>query len=271
MAKADVTKEDVIEFIANMSVLELSELVKEMEEKFGVSAAAPVAMMAAGPGDAGGGAAAEEEQTEFDVILVAFGDKKIQVIKEVRAITGVGLKEAKALVDEAPKPVKEGVSKDEAVLQCLIDFGLQQHAIDRGGEVAHHDFIANFQTAINDTELLLIIEFGDTTTLQTTFFIDQVNLIIADHRTRNDDAIGLRMTSNRNLYKHAFRQRRAHAGNDFFHGLVDCDDNTDGLCLYIDTVGNTNKLCLPLGQLVATNIEFYCRLKTGDAGQVAVE
>ncbi len=114
MAKADVTKEDVIEFIANMSVLELSELVKEMEEKFGVSAAAPVAMMAAGPGDAGGGAAAEEEQTEFDVILVAFGDKKIQVIKEVRAITGVGLKDAKALVDEAPKPVKEGVSKDEA-------------------------------------------------------------------------------------------------------------------------------------------------------------
>jgi large subunit ribosomal protein L7/L12 len=114
MAKADVTKEDVIEFIANMSVLELSELVKEMEEKFGVSAAAPVAMMAAGPGDAGGGAAAEEEQTEFDVILTAFGDKKIQVIKEVRAITGLGLKDAKALVDEVPKPVKEGVTKDEA-------------------------------------------------------------------------------------------------------------------------------------------------------------
>jgi len=114
MAKADVTKEDVIEFIANMSVLELSELVKEMEEKFGVSAAAPVAMMAAGPGDAGGGGAAEEEQTEFDVILTAFGDKKIQVIKEVRAITGLGLKDAKALVDEVPKPVKEGVAKDEA-------------------------------------------------------------------------------------------------------------------------------------------------------------
>ena len=113
MANTDVTKEDVIEFIANMSVLELSELVKEMEEKFGVSAAAPVAMMAAGPGD-GGGAAAEEEQTEFDVILTAFGDKKIQVIKEVRAITGLGLKDAKALVDEAPKPVKEGVAKDEA-------------------------------------------------------------------------------------------------------------------------------------------------------------
>ena len=114
MAQADVTKEDVIEFIANMSVLDLSELIKEMEEKFGVSAAAPVAMMAAGPGDAGGGAAAEEEQTEFDVILTAFGDKKIQVIKEVRAITGLGLKDAKALVDEVPKPVKEGIAKDEA-------------------------------------------------------------------------------------------------------------------------------------------------------------
>jgi large subunit ribosomal protein L7/L12 len=114
MAKADVTKEDVIEFIANMSVLDLSELVKEMEEKFGVSAAAPVAMMAAGPGDGAGGAAAEEEQTEFDVILTAFGDKKIQVIKEVRAITGLGLKDAKALVDEVPKPVKEGIAKDEA-------------------------------------------------------------------------------------------------------------------------------------------------------------
>ena len=114
MAKADVTKEDVIEFIANMSVLELSELVKEMEEKFGVSAAAPVAMMAAGPGEAGGGAAAEEEKTEFDVILTGFGDKKIQVIKEVRAITGLGLKDAKALVDEVPKPLKEGVAKDEA-------------------------------------------------------------------------------------------------------------------------------------------------------------
>ncbi len=110
---ADVTKEDVIEFIANMSVLELSELVKELEEKFGVSAAAPVAMMAAGPGDAGGAEAAAE-QTEFDVILTAAGDKKIQVIKEVRAITGLGLKDAKALVDEAPKPVKEGIAKEEA-------------------------------------------------------------------------------------------------------------------------------------------------------------
>ena len=109
---ADITKDDVIEFIANMSVLDLSELVKEMEEKFGVSAAAPVAMMAAGPADAGAGAA--EEQTEFDVILTAVGDKKIQVIKEVRAITGLGLKDAKALVDEAPKPVKEGIAKEDA-------------------------------------------------------------------------------------------------------------------------------------------------------------
>jgi large subunit ribosomal protein L7/L12 len=110
---ADISKADVIDFISNMSVLELSELVKELEEKFGVSAAAPVAMMAGGM-PAEGGAAAAEEQTEFDVILSAAGDKKIQVIKEVRAITGLGLKEAKALVDEAPKPVKEGVPKDEA-------------------------------------------------------------------------------------------------------------------------------------------------------------
>ena len=110
---AKITKEDVIDFIANMSVLELSELVKEMEEKFGVSAAAPVAMMAAGSGGDAGGAAAEE-QTEFDVILTAFGDKKIQVIKEVRAITGLGLKDAKTLVDGVPKPVKEGVTQDEA-------------------------------------------------------------------------------------------------------------------------------------------------------------
>ncbi|MCG6912046.1 MAG: 50S ribosomal protein L7/L12 [Deltaproteobacteria bacterium] len=110
---AEITKEDVIEFIANMSVLDLSELVKELEEKFGVSAAAPVAMMAAAPGDAGAGAAAEEK-TEFDVILTSPGDKKIQVIKEVRAITGLGLKDAKALVDEAPKPIKEGIAKEEA-------------------------------------------------------------------------------------------------------------------------------------------------------------
>jgi large subunit ribosomal protein L7/L12 len=110
---ADITKADVVEFIKSMSVLELSELIKELEETFGVSAAAPVAVAAAAP--AGGGeAAAAEEKTEFDVVLTTAGDKKIQVIKEVRAITGLGLKEAKALVDEAPSPVKEGVSKEEA-------------------------------------------------------------------------------------------------------------------------------------------------------------
>ncbi len=110
---AEITKEQVIEFIANMSVLDLSELVKEMEEKFGVSAAAPVAMMAPGAGGAEAAAPAEEK-TEFDVILTSAGDKKIQVIKEVRAITGLGLKDAKALVDEAPKPVKEGIAKEDA-------------------------------------------------------------------------------------------------------------------------------------------------------------
>jgi large subunit ribosomal protein L7/L12 len=110
---AEITKEQVIEFIANMSVLDLSELVKEMEEKFGVSAAAPVAMMAPGAGGAEA-AAPVEEKTEFDVILTSAGDKKIQVIKEVRAITGLGLKDAKALVDEAPKPVKEGIAKEDA-------------------------------------------------------------------------------------------------------------------------------------------------------------
>jgi large subunit ribosomal protein L7/L12 len=108
---ADITKDDVIEFISNMSVLELSELVKELEDKFGVSAAAPVAI-AAGPAAAGGAPA--EEQTEFTVVLEAIGDKKINVIKEVRAITGLGLKEAKALVEEAPKSVKEGIPKEEA-------------------------------------------------------------------------------------------------------------------------------------------------------------
>ena len=109
-----VTKDDVVEFISNMSVLELSELIKEFEEKFGVSAAAPVAVAAAGGPAAGGEAAAAEEKTEFDVILTAAGDKKINVIKEVRAITALGLKEAKELVEGAPQPIKEGVSKDEA-------------------------------------------------------------------------------------------------------------------------------------------------------------
>ena len=108
-----VSKEDVIDFIANMTVLELSELVKELETKFGVSAAAPVAIAAAGGGEAAGGAPAEE-QTEFDVILTGSGEKKIQVIKEVRAITSLGLKEAKALVEGTPAPVKEGITKAEA-------------------------------------------------------------------------------------------------------------------------------------------------------------
>ncbi len=107
-----VTKDDVIEFISNMSVLELAELIKELEEKFGVSAAAPVAVAAAGA--AGADAAPAEEQTEFDVILAGVGDQKIKVIKEVRAITSLGLKEAKELVDGAPQPLKEGVTKDEA-------------------------------------------------------------------------------------------------------------------------------------------------------------
>lgn len=107
-----VTKEDVIEFIANMSVLELSELIKEFEEKFGVSAAAPVAVAAAGAAPAA--AEAAEEKTEFDVILTGAGDQKIKVIKEVRGITSLGLKEAKALVEGAPQPVKEGVTKEEA-------------------------------------------------------------------------------------------------------------------------------------------------------------
>ena len=108
-----VTKEDVIEFISNMTVLDLSELVKELEEKFGVSAAAPVAV-AAGGAAGGGDAAAAEEKTEFDVILTSIGEKKIGVIKEVRGITALGLKEAKELVEGAPQPIKEGVSKEEA-------------------------------------------------------------------------------------------------------------------------------------------------------------
>lgn len=107
-----VSKEDVIEFISNMSVLELSELIKELEEKFGVSAAAPVAVAVAGA--AGGDAGPAAEQTEFDVILTGAGDAKIKVIKEVRAITSLGLKEAKALVESTPAPIKEGVAKEEA-------------------------------------------------------------------------------------------------------------------------------------------------------------
>ncbi len=110
-----VTKEEVIEFISNMSVLELSEFIKELEEKFGVSAAAPVAAVAAVGAAAGPAEAAPaEEKTEFDVILSEIGGNKIQVIKAVREITGLGLKEAKDLVESAPKAVKTGVSKDEA-------------------------------------------------------------------------------------------------------------------------------------------------------------
>ena len=109
---ADITKDQVVDFIANMSVLEMSELVKEMEEKFGVSAAA--AAVAAPAAGGGGTEAAAEEKTEFDVILTSFGEKKINVIKEVRSITGLGLKEAKEAVESAPKAIKEGVSKEEA-------------------------------------------------------------------------------------------------------------------------------------------------------------
>ncbi len=104
------TKEDVVSFIDNMTVLEMSEFVKELEDKYGVTAAAAVAVAA----PAAGGESAAEEKTEFDVILTAIGDKKIQVIKEVRTITGLGLKDAKDLVEGAPKVIKEGVKKEEA-------------------------------------------------------------------------------------------------------------------------------------------------------------
>ncbi|SMP46719.1 50S ribosomal protein L7/L12 [Desulfonatronum lacustre] len=108
-----VTKEQVVEFISNMTVLELAEFIKELEEKFGVSAAAPVAAVAAAP-VAGGDAPAAEEKTEFDVVLAGAGGNKINVIKVVRALTGLGLKEAKAKVDEAPSVIKEAVAKADA-------------------------------------------------------------------------------------------------------------------------------------------------------------
>ncbi len=112
---AEITKEQVFEFFDKMTILEMSEFIKEFEERYGVQAAAPVAVAAAPGAAAPQAAAAEaEEKTSFDVILSAVGDKKIQVIKVVREITGLGLKEAKELVDNAPKPVKEGVSKEEA-------------------------------------------------------------------------------------------------------------------------------------------------------------
>ena len=111
---ATLTKDEILEGVAGMTVLELSELIKDFEEKFGVTAAVPMAGMPVAAAGGDGEGAVAEEQTEFDVVLMAAGQKKIQVIKEVRALTGLGLKEAKALVDEAPKPVKEAVSKDEA-------------------------------------------------------------------------------------------------------------------------------------------------------------
>jgi len=115
----------ILEAISNLTVLELSQLIKDMEEKFGVSAAAPVAVAAAAPGAPAAGAAAAEEQTEFTVVLAAVGDNKVNVIKAVREVTSLGLKEAKDLVDGAPKPVKEGISKSEAeaVAKKLSDAG----------------------------------------------------------------------------------------------------------------------------------------------------
>jgi large subunit ribosomal protein L7/L12 len=120
---AEITKEDVVQFIENMSVLDLSNLIKDLEEKFGVSAAAMAAPVAAAAG--GGDAAAAEEKTEFDVVLQAAGEKRINVIKIVRTITGLGLKEAKEFVDSLPKPVKEGLPKNEAedVLKQLEEAG----------------------------------------------------------------------------------------------------------------------------------------------------
>jgi len=120
-----LSKADILDAIANMTVLDLSDLIKEMEEKFGVSAAAAAVAVAAAPAAGGGGAAAAEEQTEFDVIITGAGDNKVGAIKAVREITALGLKEAKDLVDGAPKPVKEGVSKAdaEAALKKLIEAG----------------------------------------------------------------------------------------------------------------------------------------------------
>jgi large subunit ribosomal protein L7/L12 len=112
VADKALTKDELIEQIKKMSVLDLADLVHALEDEFGVSAAAPVA--AAAPAAAGAEAEPEEEKTSFDVVLKSFGEKKIEVIKVVRALTGLGLKEAKAVVEEAPKPVKEGVNKDEA-------------------------------------------------------------------------------------------------------------------------------------------------------------
>ena len=111
---ADITKEQVKEWLGSQSVIEIADLVKELEEDWGVSAAAPVAAVAAAPAAGGGDSGPEEEKDEFDVVLTDFGSNKIAVIKEVRGITGLGLKEAKELVESAPKPIKEGASKDES-------------------------------------------------------------------------------------------------------------------------------------------------------------
>ena len=127
--KKKISMDEMLEAIDSMTVLELNELVKALEEKYGITAAAPVAVAAAGgAAPAGGEESAEEvEKTEFDVVLLAPGDSKVQVIKEVKAITGMGLKEAKVLVDDSPKPVKEKVSKDEAerLAEQLRDAGAQ--------------------------------------------------------------------------------------------------------------------------------------------------
>ena len=126
--KKKISMDEMLEAIDSMTVLELNELVKALEEKYGVTAAAPVAVAAGGAAPAGGEESAEEaEKTEFDVILLAPGDSKVQVIKEVKAITGMGLKEAKVLVDDSPKPVKEKVSMDEAerLAEQLRDAGAQ--------------------------------------------------------------------------------------------------------------------------------------------------
>jgi large subunit ribosomal protein L7/L12 len=123
---SELNKDQVVDYLSNLSIIEVSALVKELEEKWGVSAAAPVAMVAGG-GGAGDGEVAEE-QTEFDVILKAAGPKKINVIKVVRQITNLGLKDAKALVDEAPNPLKEGVSKEEAA-------EIKKQVEEAGGEV----------------------------------------------------------------------------------------------------------------------------------------
>ena len=111
---ADITKEQVKEWLGSQSVIEIADLVKELEDDWGVSATAPVAAVAAAPATSGGDSGGEEEKAEFDVVLTDFGSNKIAVIKEVRGITGLGLKEAKEMVESAPKPIKEGASKDEA-------------------------------------------------------------------------------------------------------------------------------------------------------------